>query len=122
MDDVILKTRPLEPGHELRVEGPKKVTKDGSSRVSCSCGRTIAYGSRRRFQEALDAAARSHRSELVFGDFRLSRLLETLELELEGLDVDEILERYGTPVAPVEWKRSEFDHRIWIRTRRTPSS
>lgn len=139
----LVKDRPLGPGHRLYLLRERSRRRDAGAVVVCSCdGERLVYGSASHPQTALDMAARSHGSEIRFGDFRLGRLLADLRAELElETDVADLVDRYGARPLDV-WIRAELsaelERRLWtevpvsrpsrrvsepetgIRTRRTP--
>lgn len=127
----LVKDRPLEPGHRLYLLRERSRRRDAGSVVVCSCdGERLVSGSASKPQTALDMAARSHGSEIRFGDFRLSRMVADLRAELEHeADVGDLVDRYGARPLDV-WIRAELsaalDRRLWTehdqpaRVRRTP--
>lgn len=63
---MVIKDRPLEPGHRLYATAPPgRRTKGQTCLVTCSCGARLAVALTAGYQAALDLAARNHRRHLL---------------------------------------------------------
>lgn len=63
---VVIKDRPLEPGHRLyATRAPGRPRKDDSCAVHCSCGERLTIADVADYQGALDLAAVNHRRRIA---------------------------------------------------------